>query len=120
MAIDPGLAEILQETWQPLGALRIKRMFGGAGVFIGDTMIALIADDALYVKGDRDTQAAYEAAGSSPFTYTRSGAEPVIMSYWRAPDRLLDDPDELRAWGERALAAAERAARKKKPRARRS
>jgi DNA transformation protein and related proteins len=30
------------------------------------------------------------------------------MSYWRLPERLYDDPDELVVWAERALAIAER------------
>jgi DNA transformation protein len=34
------------------------------------------------------------------------------MSYWRAPDRLYVDPDELAAWARDALAAAQRSARK--------
>jgi DNA transformation protein len=35
------------------------------------------------------------------------------MSYWRAPDRLYDDPDELARWARDALAAAHRSARPK-------
>jgi DNA transformation protein len=35
------------------------------------------------------------------------------LSYWRLPDRLYDDPEELAAWARRALAIARR--RQKKP-----
>ena len=35
------------------------------------------------------------------------------MSYWRMPDRLYDDPDELASWARDALGAAQRAAARK-------
>jgi len=38
------------------------------------------------------------------------------LSYWRLPERLYDDPDELAVWAARALAIAER--KKFKPRRR--
>ena len=43
----------------------------------------------------------------------------AIMSYWRAPDRLYDDPDELAAWARAALAAAHRSAKGSKPKRKR-
>jgi DNA transformation protein len=85
-------------------------MFGGAGVFCDGLMFALIADDMLYLKSDAGSQAAFEAEGLAPFSYaTRSGRN-TIMSYRRAPERVLDDPDEMLAWGRLGLAAARRAA----------
>jgi DNA transformation protein len=32
----------------------------------------------------------------------------VELPYWRLPERLYDDPDELATWAGRALAVAER------------
>jgi DNA transformation protein len=78
-------------------------------------MFALIARDTLYLKADPQTVAAFETEGQGPFTYAAKGAKGgkrSIMSYWRAPDRLYDDPDELAVWARDALAAAHRAARK--------
>jgi DNA transformation protein len=34
------------------------------------------------------------------------------LPYWRMPDRLYDDPDELARWAQAALAAARRVPRK--------
>jgi DNA transformation protein len=36
------------------------------------------------------------------------------MSYWRAPERLYDEPDEMIAWAGKALAAAQRTSRPKR------
>ena len=52
------------------------------------------------------------------FSYATKDGRNTIMSYWRVPDRLFDEPDEMRAWAEKALGTARRAAgaksRKKK------
>jgi DNA transformation protein len=37
------------------------------------------------------------------------------MSYWRIPERLLDDPDEMVIWARRALLAARIAAAEGRP-----
>ena len=39
-------------------------------------------------------------------------------SYWQLPERLYDDPEQLTDWARAALAAAQRAALRKKPGAR--
>jgi DNA transformation protein len=91
----------------PLGAVSVRRMFGGAGVFSDGLMFGLIADDTLYLKTDEADRERFAAEGMEPFVYSKAGRE-TTLSYWRAPDRLLDDPDELVSWCRRALAAARR------------
>ena len=84
-------------------------------------MFALVARGTLYLKADRETVAAFEAEGQGPFAYAAKGAKGgrhTIMSYWRAPDRLYDDPDELAIWARDALAAAHRSGRPKAKRKR--
>jgi len=91
----------------PVGPVRLRRMFGGSGIYAGDTMFALIAHDELYLKVDDLTRARFEAAGSVPFTYEGKG-KPVQMSYWSAPEEVFDDPDALEEWARLALEAARR------------
>jgi DNA transformation protein len=43
----------------------------------------------------------------------------IAMSYWRIPERLLDDPEEMAVWARAALAVARRAAAARKPKAKR-
>ena len=55
-----------------------------------------------------------------PFTYESKDGPIQTFSYYRAPERLLDDPDDLRAWVHRALAISKRdaaAKAKRKPKA---
>jgi DNA transformation protein len=91
-------------------------MFGGSGIFKDGTMFALIADETLYLKADEATQRAFVAEGNGNFTYETAKGSRVVMSYWRAPDRLLEDSEELVGWARTAISvAATRAA--KHPRA---
>lgn len=111
MSVSPGFATMIEDLLAPLGPIRIKRMFGGGGVYCGSVMFGLIADDVLYLKADKTTAPAFEAEGSAPFVYDGKG-KPVTMSYWRLPERLYDEPDEAVTWGRRALGVARAAARK--------
>jgi|SRR5579871_4410654 len=99
------------EMFAAFGPVVPRRMFSGFGVFADGTMFALIARDTLYLKADPQTVPAFEAEGLGPFTYTAKGRKRASMSYWRAPERLYDDPDELAGWARDALAAAHRSGR---------
>jgi DNA transformation protein len=109
------------ETFAAFGPVVPRRMFSGFGVFSGGTMFALVVRGILYLKADRETVAAFETEGQGPFTYAAKGAKGgtrALLSYWRAPDRLYDDPGELAAWARDALAAAHRSGRAKSKRKR--
>jgi len=108
MAASAGFIELLKDSMRGLGPVSVRRMFGGAGVYADGVMFGLVADDTLYLKADEATRRAYEAEGLGPFTYEGRG-KTVILPYWRVPERLLDDADEMSAWAAAALAVARRA-----------
>lgn len=103
-----GFVGYVVEALGALGPVRARRMFGGHGIYLGDLMFALIADDTLYFKVDDQNRAPYEAAGLAPFTYTNKGRT-IRMSYHEAPSEALDDPEVLCGWAREAIAAAGRA-----------
>lgn len=103
-------ADRIHELFAPIGAIAIRRMFGGAGIYRDGRMFALEADGELYLKVDQTTRAAFAAVGSRPFTYTGKG-KPVAMSYWLLPETAHEDPDELVHWATLALSAAARTAK---------
>lgn len=115
MAISAAYLDMLRELLEPLGDIRVKRMFGGAGVYADDVMFALIDDETLYFKADALTRVRYEAEGLGPFVY-EGKTRPVEMSYWRVPERLYDEPEEILEWARAALSVARsQAAVKKRP-----
>jgi DNA transformation protein len=108
VAVSAEFRDHVAGMLEPLGPVGIRRMFGGAGVYCGAVMFGLIADDVLYFKVDAENRPAYESAGSKPFVYEPGGGRKVAMSYWRVPDRLLDDGEEMIEWANKALEAARR------------
>lgn len=95
------------------GAVSVRRMFGGAGLYAGGVMFGLVFDGLIFLKADAVTARDFEREGSTPFEYATKTGKRAVMSYWRLPDRLYDDPDDLAQWAKRALAAAERKAKPK-------
>ena len=106
--MDP---EFIRELFAPFGPVTIKRMFGGAGIWSDGLMFALMFDGAIFLKVDESSIPDFEREGSKPFVYTRAKSKGRVgrasLSYWRLPERLYDDPDELAVWAARALAIAQ-------------
>ena len=113
-------AEFVRELFARFGPVAVNRMFGGAGIWSGGLMFALEFDGVIYLRVDDASLADFEREGSKPFVYPRAKTPGKVgrpsRSFWRLPERLYDDPDELAVWAQRAVAIAER--RKLKPRKR--
>jgi DNA transformation protein len=113
MVASDSFAEFLCEQLAPLGRVTMRRMFGKTGVFCDGLMFAMVTDDTLYFRVDDLNRAAFrEAESSPPLNYAKKGRT-IDLSFWRAPERLWDEPDELVAWARTALAAARRVAAKR-------
>ena len=111
-------AETLQELFAEFGPVSIRRMFGGMGVFADGLMIALVSRGIIFLKADAETIPVFEQEGQAPFSYATRNGEHTLTSYWRMPDRLYDDAEELARWALDAHAVALRkAADKPQPRA---
>ena len=113
--------EYTLELLEPLGPVRARSMFGGWGLYFGGSMFGLMAERRLYLKTDDITRPAFESAGCEPFVYgSARGGKPLTLSYWTPPPDALDDAHALLPWARRAVEAAQRAAMKKKPTARKA
>jgi len=114
MVASESFAEFLREQLAPLGRITMRRMFGKTGVFCDGFMLGMVRDNTLYFRIDDGNRAAFEEAQSfPPLNYEKRG-ETIDLSFWRAPERLFDEPDELVTWARAALAAARRVARTRK------
>jgi DNA transformation protein len=107
------IIDLLSQVDPPFaGSARLRRMFGGYGIFCDGVMFALIADDVLYLKVDAETQPDFDKAGAEPFVYEKAG-KPVERSYMTVPGAGEEDIETFSAWAHMALAAAHRAKTKK-------
>ncbi|MFA6266928.1 MAG: TfoX/Sxy family protein [Pseudolabrys sp.] len=99
-------AEFVHDLFRDFGTVQIKRMFGGAGIFADGVMFGLIADDVIYLKTDDNTRPAFEREKSKPFQFAKKSGQVMVTSYWRVPDRLYDDGNELADWARAAHSVA--------------
>ena len=116
MSASAGFKEFLVEQMAGFGPVVIKSMFGGAGVMRDGQMFALIDDDVLYFKADETTRSTFETEGLAQFTYKAKEGKLMEMNYYRAPERCMDDADEMAEWCRVAYGVTLKAAAKKKPR----
>jgi DNA transformation protein len=112
MAFTPGYRDYVLEQLGRVAPVTSRAMFGGVGIYSGGLFFALIAADVLYLKVDDANRGDYVAAGMGPFNPFGDPAH--VMHYYQLPPDLLEDPDALRPWVDKALAAARAARRGKK------
>jgi DNA transformation protein len=97
-------AYVLEQLRRVRPDLRHRAMYGGVGIWAGPLFFALISDDALYFRVDDSNRGDFESRGLEPFRPGGNSAE--SMSYYAIPEDVLEDPDTLRVWAERAIAVA--------------
>src|ERR1700752_2118357 len=110
----------LIDLFSDFGPVTIRRMFSGFGISADGINFALALRAGLYFRADEATIPQFQADGSKPFQYQqrRTGKVVTVNSYWELPARLFDDSEEFTGWARAALAAAQRAALRKRPRTR--
>jgi DNA transformation protein and related proteins len=106
--------EWLKDLFEVFGPVHLKRMFSGYGVYSGDFCIALAINPGLCMRVDAETRAAFEAAGAVPFTYGKQGKTITVQKWWKLPDSVLDEPEEVAEWARLSLEVARRLPPKKK------
>ena len=87
------------------GPISVRRMFGGEGIYAGDLMIGLVADERLYLKADDGNRPDFTAEGCGPFSFPRGG-KLMSLPYYAVPERLFDDPEAFAGWARKSHAAA--------------
>jgi DNA transformation protein and related proteins len=112
--------DFLIDLFSDFGPVTIRRMFSGFGISADGTNFALALRGGLYLRADDQTIPRFETEGSKPFQYQTRAKTITVGSYWQLPERLYDDPEELTDWARAALAAAQRAALRKRPKLRKA
>ena len=112
MPISEEYVTYVLDQLEGLGTITVKKMFGGAGLYLDSLFFALVSDDVLYFKVDNSNRQDYENAGMEPFR--PFGEKSHIMHYYEVPIDVLDDRDQLKVWVDKALLVAKLALSKGK------
>ncbi len=109
MSIDEGLYAWVEEALEPLGRLSMRKMMGGATLYLDGAIFAIMVDGELWFKADAESNAIWDDAGCSErFSVTFKDGTIDRMNYRRAPSDVYDDADEMRRWAQLAVEAGRR------------
>ena len=93
------------DMMQIIGPVTSKAMFSGHGLFLGGLMFAIIVDNVLYLKADKQNENDFREQGLEPFEYNKKG-KTIKMSYYQAPEESLEDSEVMRNWANSSYNAA--------------
>ena len=108
MAVSDSFREYAIEQFRRARlTVRAKTMFGGVGLYADNHFFAVIDNDTLYLKTDAEFEKDFVELGMKPFQPFGDGTPP--MHYHEIPPDVLEDPESLRSWSDRAIDIARKA-----------
>ena len=112
MRVKSSLANYVAEQLAPLGRISSRAIFGGVGVFIDDRLLAIVMGEKLYLHTDKSNLDDYVARGMQQFKPFPNAFD-LTTDHHEVPSDIVNDAEQLKLWGERALVAAVESARAK-------
>ena len=109
MAVNEEYLKFVQDQLEGVGAIDIKRMFGGIGIFKDGLMFGKIGGDTFRLKVDETNKKQYEDKGMKPFV---SKTKKKGMPYWEVPQEVLNDRDELTTCANTSIEIAKKLSKK--------
>lgn len=97
---DDSFKEYLTDQLSGLGGVEFRRMFGGYGIYLGETFFGILHKGRLYFKTDEASRVIYATRGMLPF---RPNARQTLKSYLEVPPEVTEDADVLVRWARTAL-----------------
>jgi DNA transformation protein len=115
MAIDEGLYAWVEEALEPRGRLTMRKMMGGATLYLDGIIFGIMVDGELWLKSDAEADPVWDAASRERFTVTFKDGTVDSMNYRRAPSDVYDDAEEMQRWVSVSVEAGRRRVVKKRP-----
>ena len=94
----------IHDRLSALGEVTSRPMFGGHGLYRGETIFGILFEDRLYRKVDERSKANYESRGMGPF---HPNERQTFKSYYEMPPDVLADPEALLSWAGEAIRAGQ-------------
>jgi DNA transformation protein and related proteins len=114
-----GLFAWVQEALAPVGTVTMRRMMGGATLYLDGTVFAILDAGELWLKADAVTDEIWDQEGCDRFSVTMKDGRVDTMNYRRAPADVYDDAEALQRWAALAVEAGLRgkAGKRRRPKA---
>ena len=119
-SFDEGLYGWVQEALAPIGSVTLRKMMGGATLYLDGTIFAILDEGEISFKADAETDAVWDAEGCARFSMTFKDGRIDTMNYRRAPTDVYNDAEAMQRWAGLAVEAGARGAAKRKPRRKRT
>jgi DNA transformation protein len=103
MSVSSGYRTYILDQLAAVPALNTRRMFGGVGLYSGESFFALIDDDVLFFKVDDSNREDYVSRGMKAFMPIPGKAS---MGYYQVPEDVIEEADELARWARRSVDVA--------------
>jgi DNA transformation protein len=89
--MDKPILKDSMRLFEQLGRVKSRSMFGGFGIFVDDTMFALVVNDKLHIRADDLSTSRFKEQGYEPYIYKKRGF-PVVTKYFALPDNCWQNP----------------------------
>lgn len=99
---DTSFRDYVLEQLDGLRDIVCRPMFGGYGLYSGETFFGIIHRGALYFRTDEQSRADYLAHGMQAFM---PKPRQSLKAYYEVPASVLEDSDALVEWARRAMHA---------------
>lgn len=103
--MDKPVLKDSMRLFEQLGRVQSRSMFGGFGLFIEDTMFALVVNNQLHIRADEISIRRFKQLGYQPYVYKKRGF-PVVTKYYAVPEESWETPQRIVEDGKNALAIA--------------
>jgi DNA transformation protein and related proteins len=100
---DDSFRDFILDQLAGLDGVRCRSMFGGYGLYQGETFFGILHQDRLYFKTDDSTRPEYQRRGMQPF---QPNDRQTLKSYYEVPAEVVENREELAAWARKAIAGS--------------
>jgi DNA transformation protein len=115
VSVSESFLTFVLEQLVAVRELSHRRMFGGVGLYAGESFFAVLDNDTLFFKVDDETRPKYRKLRMPPFMPIPG--KPGMEGYYQVPVSVLEDGEAIAQWAREAVGVARRApARKRKRR----
>jgi DNA transformation protein len=116
VSVDEGLYAWVEEALEPMGPVTMRRMMGGAVLYLDGVIFAVLDESEIWFKSDAETDSVWDEEGCGRFTFRAKDGRTETMNYRRAPSDVYDDAEAMRRWASLGREAGTRAASTRKKR----